>query len=265
MNKLAYTAFIAFVSAVLTLASVTALSSQSDEAPEAREITPEELARHDHAGSCWKAIHGRVYDLTDYLPFHPSDEALFLEWCGKEASEGWDNKRPGVPHSPAAAALLERYRVGTLSGWEAPEAVAEEPAAPREARAGIDPRLAQAQLGLPLDGTYRGGFADRGYHQVQVQFRLDDGHIHDLSYRHLYYGGIDYLALEEGDSLQAVMRQHQQIAERLEGAPLARLFALYTPEHLVDDIDGFTGASLRGAKVASAMRDALNRGVYRWP
>lgn len=59
--------------------------------------------------------------------------------------------------------------------------------------------------------------------------------------------------------------QYRQISERLEGELLSRIFALYDPESLVDDVDGFTGATLRGSKVISAIRDALNRGVYQWP
>jgi hypothetical protein len=61
-----------------------------------------------------------------------------------------------------------------------------------------------------------------------------------------------------------VLRQYQQITERLEGEPMEAIFRLYEPENVVDDIDGYTGATLRGAKVISAFRDGLNRGVYSW-
>ncbi|MFO7704651.1 MAG: hypothetical protein R6V43_05890, partial [Halopseudomonas sp.] len=64
--------------------------------------------------------------------------------------------------------------------------------------------------------------------------------------------------------LYPVLRQYQQITERLDGAPVTAIFQLYQPADLVDDIDGYAGATLRGAKVLSAFRDGLNRGVYRW-
>lgn len=277
MNKIAYSAFIAFVASLFTLVSVNALSGSDRETLEdsgLESITLEELAEHDSAESCWKAIHGRVYDITDYIPNHPTEEEVLLEWCGRESTEGWDNKRPGVPHSPRAEAVLERYLIGLLVD-DAGEPIEPEAGEPTDAMAerqageatspAHDERLARALLGLPLDGHYRGVFTDRGGIQVNITFDLRDGHIESLAYRYLAYRGVDYLALEEGDELYPVTLQHRQIAERLEGAPITRIFALYEPQSLVDDIDGYSGATLRGAKVISAIRDALNRGVYAWP
>ncbi|MFQ3789084.1 cytochrome b5 domain-containing protein [Halomonas sp. A29] len=280
MNKIAYSVFIAFVASLATLVSITALSSSERDTAGNENLEPitlEQLAEHDSADSCWKAIHGRVYDLTDYFPAHPTDEAIFLEWCGREATEGWDNKRPGVPHSPRAEAMLERYLIGRLvdEEGESVEPSTEAPAVTDSysnigtAQANLSPaedeRLARALLGLPLDGHYRGVFTDRGSIQVNITFDLRDGRIESLEYRHLTYRGVDYLALEESDELYPVMSQHRQIAERLEGEPITRIFALYEPERMVDDVDGYSGATLRGAKVISAIRDALNRGVYAWP
>ncbi|MBZ0329592.1 cytochrome b5 domain-containing protein [Halomonas sp. ANAO-440] len=280
LNKIAYSAFIAFMASLFTMVSVNALSSgERDEAAddELDAITLDELAEHDGAESCWKAIHGRVYDVTDYIPDHPTDEEIMLEWCGREATEGWDNKRPDVPHSPRAEGMLEEYLVGRLVDEEGEPFESEAATEPSdtvsqdtdtdEARLSPvdDERLHRALLGLPLDGRYRGVFSDGGEMQVNVQFDLRDGRLSNVSYRHLAYRGVDYLALEEGDELYPVMVQHQQITERLEGEPVTRVFALYEPERMVDDIDGYSGATLRGNKVISAIRDALNRGVYSWP
>ncbi|MGR2739212.1 cytochrome b5 domain-containing protein [Billgrantia sp. Q4P2] len=280
MNKIAYSAFIAFVASLFTLVSISALSSSERDTAGDENLDPitlDQLAEHDNADSCWKAIHGRVYDITGYVPDHPTDAEVILAWCGREATEGWDNKRPGVPHSPRAQERLERYLIGRLVDEEGepvePSATAPAATDPRSdtgaARASLSPaedeRLARAMLGLPLDGHYRGVFTDRGSIQVNVTFDLRDGRIHSLEYRHLAYRGVDYLVLEEGDEQYPVMLQHRQIAERLEGEPITRIFALYEPERMVDDVDGYSGATLRGAKVISAIRDALNRGVYAWP
>ncbi|MCC5910583.1 MAG: FMN-binding protein [Clostridiaceae bacterium] len=112
------------------------------------------------------------------------------------------------------------------------------------------------------DGRYRGIFGDRGAQQVSIQFHLEDNHIKDLSYRHLYHSGNDYRQIEEGHELYPVVVQHQHILEYLEGKPLATIFDLYTPGDFVEDIDSFTGATIRGNKILSAIKDGLNRGIY---
>ncbi|RCV91500.1 cytochrome b5 domain-containing protein [Billgrantia montanilacus] len=276
MNKIAYTAFIAFLATILTLLSASALSQSSDEArdDEALDaITWDELAEHDGAESCWKAIYGRVYDVTDFIPVHPTEEEVMLEWCGRDATEGWENKRPGVPHSPRAESRLESLLVGRLVGEDGQPVMRDDAAdmgaevidADRALSPAEDERLHRAMLGMPLDGHYRGVFTDRGVIQVNITFDLRDGRFDSVDYRHLAYRGVDYLALEEGDEGYPVRVQYEQVAERLEGEPVTRIFALYEPERMVDDVDGYSGATLRGAKVISAIRDGLNRGVYSWP
>ncbi len=280
MNKIAYSAFIVFVASLLTLVSVSALSSSERDEADVEGLAPitlDELAEHDGADSCWKAIHGRVYDITDYVPDHPTEEEVILEWCGREATEGWNNKRPGVPHSPRAEGMLEAYLIGRLMDEEG-EPVESEAATEANGNANgeadsdqarlspaEDERLHRALLGLPLDGRYRGVFGDGGEMQVNVQFDLRDGQLSNISYRHLAYRDVDYRRLDEDDDLYPVWVQHQQLAEGLEGQPLTAIFALYEPERLAEDIDGYSGATLRGNKVHSAFRDALNRGVYSWP
>ncbi|MFO8140475.1 MAG: cytochrome b5 domain-containing protein [Marinobacter sp.] len=274
-NRIAYTGFVAFVSVVLTLVVVNMVQSSPEPAP-ARAVASgesvfqlDQVAEHNSASSCWKVIGGVVYDLTEYLPNHPTEEETFTRWCGKEATAAWQDKGDGRPHSPRAAARLESYRIGVIEGDASMSASVAFASAPETATPDTaDSRSGQMMLGLApgnyLDGTYRGNFIDRGQIQVSLQFRLESGHIKAISYRHLFYGGEDYLTMDESAELFPVLRQYQQITERLEGEPLAAIFRLYQPETVVDDIDGFSGASLRGAKVLSAFRDGLNRGVYSW-
>ena len=61
------------------------------------------------------AIRGSVYDLSAYLPEHPSRPELVLTWCGKEATEAYNTKNKGRPHSPYADELLKKYRIGKLA------------------------------------------------------------------------------------------------------------------------------------------------------
>ena len=116
MNRTAYTLFVAFVASLLTLAAVQVLTPQRAEAGAVREVSLDELAEHDHRDSCWKAINGRVYDITDYVPNHPTPEQVLTRWCGQESTAAWDDIGGGRGHSASAAAMLERYRIGVLAG-----------------------------------------------------------------------------------------------------------------------------------------------------
>nr|WP_245795346.1 cytochrome b5-like heme/steroid binding domain-containing protein [Thioalkalivibrio denitrificans] len=267
MNRIAYTAFVAFCAVIATLWAVSVLVAENRETDDDRRlITQQELAANDSLESCWKAIDGKVYDVTEYIPRHPTSEDVMLEWCGRDATEGWYNKTPGRPHSARAASMLEQYLIGELADAPAPTAQPEEPAPAPDPAAHPQGRvLLGLSPGTYLDGRYRGMFSDRGAIQVNIQFDLRDHHFHNVRFRYLSYRDVDYLALEEHEELYAVMRQHRQIVEYLEGRPLSAMFDLYAPENVVDDIDGFTGATLRGNKLISAIRDALNRGVYQWP
>ncbi len=274
-NRIAYTSLVAFVSVVLTLVVVnlvqgspdTSSASAGGSASDEAVYRLDQVAEHNHAGSCWKVIDGVVYDLTEYLPNHPTEEEVFTRWCGKEATLAWLDKGNGRPHSPRAAARLENYRIGVIEGGSPAPAPAVS-AVPSPKPVTGDDNQGRMILGLApgnyLDGTYRGNFIDRGQNQVGLQFRLEAGRIKGMSYRQLFYRDQDYLKLDDTADLYPVLRQYQQLAERLEGEPVEAIFRLYQAENVVDDIDGYSGATLRGAKVISAFRDGLNRGVYSW-
>lgn len=118
MKKFCYSAFVAFWSSIATLLALQAVAT--DEAPavadaDASVISLEALAAHNSETDCWMAIEGKVYDLTDYLPKHPTPASMLLPWCGKEATEGMRTKGYGRDHSPMAWEMLEAYEVGTLA------------------------------------------------------------------------------------------------------------------------------------------------------
>jgi cytochrome b involved in lipid metabolism len=87
---------------------------QGPAAPGEKIITPAELAGHATPEDCWMAIRGAVHGVSGYLPEHPSRPDIVLPWCGKEATEAYETKMKGRPHSPYADELLEKYRIGTL-------------------------------------------------------------------------------------------------------------------------------------------------------
>ena len=78
--------------------------------PAGAAFTLVELARHDKAADCWMAIDGAVYNLTAYLPQHPSDPAVILPWCGKDATAAYHTKTKGRPHSSRAINCSLRFK-----------------------------------------------------------------------------------------------------------------------------------------------------------
>ena len=50
-------------------------------------ISDEDLAQHADKDSCWIAIHGNVYDLTEFAEEHPPGAESIWELCGTEATE----------------------------------------------------------------------------------------------------------------------------------------------------------------------------------
>ena len=80
-----------------------------------RRIPLAEVARHATPDNCWMAIDGAVYDITTYLPDHPSKPAFIEPWCGREASQAYRTKTKGRPHSAEADRLLPTYRIGLVA------------------------------------------------------------------------------------------------------------------------------------------------------
>jgi cytochrome b involved in lipid metabolism len=74
----------------------------------------DKLKRHNSAADCWMAIEGGVYDFTDYISVHPTAPAVLTKWCGQEATEAFNTKGYGSPHSTAARGMLPKYFVGKL-------------------------------------------------------------------------------------------------------------------------------------------------------
>ncbi|WP_265944869.1 cytochrome b5 domain-containing protein [Dechloromonas sp. A34] len=74
-----------------------------------------DLTKHASAENCWMAIRGGVYDLSAYLPDHPSRPEVVLPWCGREATEAYNTKTKGRPHAPYADELLAKYKIGKLA------------------------------------------------------------------------------------------------------------------------------------------------------
>ena len=114
VKRLLYAAFVAFLASVATIAVLAKLAPAPQPAAAKKVFSSEEVARHHSVSDCWMTIDGAVYDVTAYIPLHPTEPDVVVRWCGKDASEAFATKGYGRPHGPAAYAALKKYFVGEL-------------------------------------------------------------------------------------------------------------------------------------------------------
>jgi len=73
-------------------------------------ITFEELRLHNRlGGDAWMALHGKVYNVTQYAPYHPGGVPQLLRGVGNDASALFDEVHPWVSES-----MLSKAQVGVL-------------------------------------------------------------------------------------------------------------------------------------------------------
>ncbi|KAI9323521.1 hypothetical protein BX666DRAFT_1887762 [Dichotomocladium elegans] len=76
--------------------------------------TPEQVAKHNSAKSCWVIVDGKVYDVTEFIRDHPGGDDLILEYAGKDVSAIMRDVLEHA-HSDAAYEILNDYCVGALT------------------------------------------------------------------------------------------------------------------------------------------------------
>ncbi len=79
-------------------------------AVETRRISRDELAQHCTADDCWVALHGKVYDLTDFADEHPAGAASITCLAGTDGTAAFD-----AVHNEGMLAEFEPDLVGTLA------------------------------------------------------------------------------------------------------------------------------------------------------
>ncbi|EAU91264.2 cytochrome b2 [Coprinopsis cinerea okayama7 len=57
-------------------------------------FTGEEVAKHNTRESCWIVVHGKVYDVTEFLDEHPGGSKIILKYAGKDATEEYEPIHP---------------------------------------------------------------------------------------------------------------------------------------------------------------------------
>ncbi|KAL3462445.1 FMN-dependent dehydrogenase-domain-containing protein [Aspergillus heterothallicus] len=58
------------------------------------KLTGADVASHNSKDSCWVIVHGKAYDVTEFLPEHPGGQKIILKYAGKDATEEFDPIHP---------------------------------------------------------------------------------------------------------------------------------------------------------------------------
>jgi hypothetical protein len=93
-----------------------------DEAGETQTFTEEEVASKNSRTECWTIVNGVVYDITDYIDFHPGGDEILLA-CGTDSTDLFLRRRDadgqavgsGAPHSERAQQMLYEFEIGELA------------------------------------------------------------------------------------------------------------------------------------------------------
>jgi L-lactate dehydrogenase (cytochrome) len=59
-----------------------------------KPISGKVVAQHNSRESCWIIVHGKVYDVTDFLDEHPGGSKIILKHAGKDATQEYEPIHP---------------------------------------------------------------------------------------------------------------------------------------------------------------------------
>ncbi|RDL31393.1 Uncharacterized protein BP5553_09602 [Venustampulla echinocandica] len=57
-------------------------------------LSGKQIAEHNSRESCWVIVHGKAYDVTEFLPEHPGGSKIILKYAGKDATEEFEPIHP---------------------------------------------------------------------------------------------------------------------------------------------------------------------------
>lgn len=86
-------------------------SGASSSTTDTLSFTMAEVTSHGTDSSCWSAVNGSVYDLTEWIGRHPGGAEAIKKICGKDGSELFNKKHGTFTKAIDALALL---KIGTL-------------------------------------------------------------------------------------------------------------------------------------------------------
>ncbi|CDS13225.1 hypothetical protein LRAMOSA05403 [Lichtheimia ramosa] len=59
-----------------------------------KTVSLKEVARHTTKDDIWVIIHGKVYDLTQFLPEHPGGQKIIMKYAGQDATKAFEPIHP---------------------------------------------------------------------------------------------------------------------------------------------------------------------------
>ncbi|KAE8147146.1 hypothetical protein BDV25DRAFT_169379 [Aspergillus avenaceus] len=75
-----------------------------------KEYTVEEVGAHNARDDLWVIIHGKVYNITNYVRDHPGGADVLIDVAGTDATAAYED----VGHSEDANEILETYLIGSI-------------------------------------------------------------------------------------------------------------------------------------------------------
>ncbi|KAJ3817475.1 FMN-dependent dehydrogenase-domain-containing protein [Lentinula raphanica] len=57
-------------------------------------LSTQTIAEHASRNSCWIIVHGKVYDVTEFLDEHPGGSKIILKYAGRDATEAYEPNHP---------------------------------------------------------------------------------------------------------------------------------------------------------------------------
>ena len=70
------------------------MNREGQHQPNSEKIHGDEVAKHNNKKDCWVIIHGRAYDVTEFMPEHPGGPNIILKFAGKDATETYEPIHP---------------------------------------------------------------------------------------------------------------------------------------------------------------------------
>lgn len=79
-------------------------------------ISLEEVEKHANVKDCWMVIHGKVYNVTEFLDEHPGGDEVMISSSGRDATDDFED----VGHSTSARKQLEKFYIGEFDASSVP-------------------------------------------------------------------------------------------------------------------------------------------------
>ncbi|KAI9760151.1 MAG: hypothetical protein M4579_001871 [Chaenotheca gracillima] len=70
------------------------MNHQGQKQPKSQKLSGDQIAEHNSRESCWVIIHGKAYDVTEFLPEHPGGPKIILKYAGKDATAEYEPIHP---------------------------------------------------------------------------------------------------------------------------------------------------------------------------